>query len=98
MTEEEIVKVMQTLIGETSPIGETHHDHKVLANIWLYMEVIDTLIMYIIEDNTSLTSYMRSLASVEDCREAMLKGLKKIKERIEECLEEEVEFDNIKDE
>jgi hypothetical protein len=53
------------------------------------MEVVDQLLMYIIDDATLMSDYMRNLASVQDCREAMLEGLKKIKERIEECFEEE---------
>ena len=89
MDEQEIVKVVKKLIGETSPIGETHYDHKALAHILLYMEVVDKLIMYIIDDTTLMSDYMKNLASVQDCREAMLEGLKKIKERIEECFEEE---------
>lgn len=89
MDEQEIVKVVRKLVGDTSPIGETHYDHKALANIYLYMEVVDQLLMYIIDDATLMSDYMRNLASVQDCREAMLEGLKKIKERIEECFEEE---------
>lgn len=89
MNEQEIVKVVRKLIGDTSPIGETRYDHKALANIYLYMEVVDQLLMYIIDDATLMSDYMRNLASVQDCKEAMLEGLKKINERIEKCFEEE---------
>lgn len=89
MNEQEIVKVVRKLIGETSPIGETHYDHKALANICVYMGVVDQLIMYIIDDATLMSDYMKSLASVQNCRKAILEGLKKINERIEECFEEE---------
>lgn len=89
MDEREIVKVVRKLIGNTSPIGETHYDDKVLAHIFLYIEVVDQLIMHIIDDVTLMSNYTRSLASVQNCREEMFEGLKKIKERIEECFEEE---------
>lgn len=87
--QEMIIKVVRRLVGETSPIGETYHDSQALCNICVYMGVVDQLIMYIIDDATLMSDYMKSLASVQNCRKAILEGLKKINERIEECLEEE---------
>ena len=89
MDEQEIVKVVRKLVGDTTPIGETYHDNKVLANVMTYMGVIDRLVMRIIDNITLMPDYMKSYASVQDCREQMFTDLKLIKKRIEECFEEE---------
>lgn len=88
MNEQEIVKVVRKLIGDTTPIGETHYDCQVLCNICGYMGVVDKLVACIIDDITFTSEYMKN-KSVEDCRKQVFVGLKKINKRIEECFEEE---------
>ena len=86
MTDEEIVKVINTLIGNIIPIADSYYDEKVKLNIQKLGCVIESLIYYL--GNMTSEHYNSMYASEEDCGKEGLQILNSIKVIIEEFLEE----------
>lgn len=89
MTDEEIVKVVSTLVGVITPIGDSYYDSKVLDNICLLGNVVDCLVCRM--GNVAMDSYDSNFASVEKCGKQLLGILKNINKNIEDYLQSEVE-------
>ena len=86
MTDEEIVKVVSTLVGSIVPIRDSYYDGKALENICLLGNVVDSLICKM--GNVALDSYNSSFGSEEQCGKQLFKILKSINQNIEEYLQE----------
>lgn len=85
MTDEEIVKVIDKLIGGINPIADSSYDSKVFDNINLMGSVIDTLVCrlgYMVCENQN-----SKFASVENCTNRAKEILETIKLNINEYLE-----------
>lgn len=86
MSDEEIVKVVNTLVGGITPIADSHYDRKTLQNICLLGNVIDTLVCRM--GNIAIENNNSQYASVEECVEQITKSLSNIKNNIEEYLQD----------
>ena len=89
MTDEEIVKVVNTLVGGVTPIGDSCYDSKVLDNICLLGNVVDSLVCRM--GNVAMDSYNSNFASVETCGKRLLEILSNINKNIEDYLVESEE-------
>lgn len=85
MTDEEIVKVVRTLIGKVIPIADSNYDSLIKDNIDKQYNVISCLIADI--GYMSCESYNSPYASEEVCGIEGIKILKSLKQEIEEYLE-----------
>ena len=65
MTDEEIVKVINTLIGNITPIADSYYDEKAKLNVQKLGCVIESLIYYL--GNMTSEHYNSMYASEEDC-------------------------------
>lgn len=63
MKAEQIIEVLDKLIGEIEPIGETHYDNKVKENLNTMVEVVGHYVDEICEV-AQMNSYC---ASIQDC-------------------------------
>ena len=86
MTDEEIVKVVNTLVGGITPIADSSYDSKVLDNICLLGNVVDSLVCRM--GNVAMDSHNSNFASVEKCGKQLLEILNNINKNIEEYLQE----------
>ena len=86
MSDEEIVKVVNTLVGGITPIADSHYDRKTLENICLLGNIIDTLVCRM--GNIAIENNNSQYASVEECVEQITKSLSNIKSNIEEYLQD----------
>ena len=86
MSDEEIAKVVNTLVGGITPIADSHYDRKTLENICLLGNVIDTLVCRM--GNIAIENSNSTYGSVEECVEQITKSLSNIKQNIEEYLQE----------
>ena len=86
MTDEEIVRVVNKLVGTTYPIADSSYDEKVYNNITILGSVIDTLVgnlgLLISEEHDS------KFASVERCTKRATDILKTINANIVDYLSE----------
>ena len=86
MTDEEIVRVVNKLVGTTYPIADSSYDEEVYNNITLLGSVIDTLVcnlgFFISVEHDS------KFASVERCTKRATDILKTIRSNIDEYLSE----------
>ena len=64
MKAEQIIEVVNKLIGEIEPIGETNYDNKVKENLNTMVEVVGHYVDVICEV-AEMNSYC---ASIQDCR------------------------------
>ena len=74
MKAEQIIEVLDKLIGRIDPIGETNYDNKVKENLNTMVEVVEYYV-YEICEVAQMNSYC---ASIQDCREIardFVKGL-----------------------
>lgn len=74
MKAEQIIEVLDKLIGRIEPIGETNYDNKVKENLNTMVEVVGHYVDEICEI-AQMNSYS---ASIQDCREIardFVKGL-----------------------
>ena len=85
MTDAEIVKVVNKLVGEIEPIADNSYDSKVFDNINLLGSVIDTLVCMI--GNVVYENKNSQFASVEQCTNRAREILETIKLNINEYLE-----------
>jgi len=86
MTDSEIVKVVNTLVGSITPVADSHFDEKVYDNIMLMGSVVDTLVCRI--GNMVCDNHDSQFGSVEKCTNKALEILKTINENINEYLDE----------
>jgi hypothetical protein len=86
MTDEEIVKVVNTLVGYIYPIADSSYDRKVCNNIATMGSVIDTLVCNI--GNMICDKKDSYFASVEECTKRATDILKTIRSNIDEYLSE----------
>lgn len=86
MTDEEIVKVVSTLVGGITPMADSCYDSKVLDNICLLGNVVDSLVCRM--GNVAMDSYNSDFVSVEKCGKQLLEILNSINKNIEEYLQE----------
>ena len=86
MTDEEIVRVVNQLVGYIYPIADSSYDRKVCDNITLLGSVIDTLVCNM--GNMICDEKDSPFASVEECTKRATDILKTIKSNIEEYLSE----------
>lgn len=85
MTDAEIVKVVNKLVGEINPITDSIYDAKVFDNINLMGSVIDTLVCRI--GNMVCENQDSQFVSVEKCTSRAKEILEAIKANINEYLE-----------
>ena len=85
MTDAEIVKVVNKLVGEIEPIADSNYDSKVFDNINLMGSVIDTLVCMV--GNVVYENKNSQFASVEQCTNRAREILETIKLNINEYLE-----------
>lgn len=85
MTDAEIVKVVDKLVGEINPIADRNYDSKVFDNINLMGSVVDTLVCRI--GNMVCGNQDSQFASVEKCTSRAKEILETIKANINEYLE-----------
>lgn len=86
LTDAEIVKVVDKLVGEINPIADSSHDSKVFDNINLMGSVIDTLVCRI--GNMVCDNQDSQFSSVEKCTSRAIEILETIKANINEYLEQ----------
>lgn len=86
MTDEEILKVIETLIGTITPIADSAYDKKVENNLCLLGSIVDELACQIGE--VALINYDSIYGSQKDVGEKAIKILNTIKSNIESFLEE----------
>ena len=85
MTDAEIVKVVNKLVGEIKPIADSNYDSKVFDNINLMGSVIDTLVCRV--GNVVYENKNSQFGSVERCTNRAREILETIKLNINEYLE-----------
>ena len=85
MTDAEIVKVVDKLVGGIEPISDSSYDSKVFDNINLLGSVIDTLVCIV--GNVVYENKNSQFASVEKCTNRAREILETIKLNINEYLE-----------
>lgn len=85
MTDAEIVKVVNKLVGGIEPIADSNYDSEVFDNINLMGSVIDTLVCRI--GNMVYENKSSQFASVEKCTNRAKEILETIKLNINEYLE-----------
>ena len=85
MTDAEIVKVVNKLVGGIEPIADSNYGSKVSDNINLMGSVIDTLVCMV--GNMVYENKNSQFASVEQCTNRAMEILETIKLNINEYLE-----------
>ena len=85
MTDAEIVKVVNKLVGGIEPIADSSYDYKVFDKINLMGSVIDTLVCMV--GNMVCENKNSQFASVELCANRAREILETIKLNINEYLE-----------
>lgn len=86
MTDSEIVKVIDKLVGGINPIADSSYDSKVFDNINLMGSVIDTLVCRI--GNMVCDNQDSQYGSVQKCTSKATEILKIINNNINEYLKE----------
>ena len=86
MTDAEIVKVVNKLVGGIEPIADSSYDSKIFDNINLMGSVVDTLVCRI--GNMVYDNQDSKFASVEKCTSRAKEILETIKVNINEYLEQ----------
>lgn len=86
MTDSEIVKVVNKLVGSISPVADSAYDEKIYKNIMLMGSVIDTLVCRI--GNMICENQDSQFGSVEQCTDKAIEILRTINKNINEYLEE----------
>ena len=86
MTDEEIVRVVNKLVGTTYPIADSSYDEKVCNNIATMGSVMDTLVCNM--GNMICDKKDSPFASVEKCTKRATDILKTIRSNIDEYLSE----------
>lgn len=86
MTDAEIVKVIDKLVGGINPIADSSYDDKVFDNINLMGSVVDILVCRI--GNMVCENQDSQFASVEKCTSRGKEILETIKANINEYLDE----------
>lgn len=75
MKPEQIIEVIDKLVGGIKPIGETNYDNKVKYNLGVMIEVIG----YYVDEICEIAQANSYMASIQDCQkmaEDFIKGLK----------------------
>lgn len=89
MSDEDIVKVVNKLVGEINPIADSSYDLKILNNIMLMGSVIDTLVCNI--GNVMYSNRDSQFASIQECtlkgKEILTTINANINEYLKECAE-----------
>ena len=75
MTSEHIVEVIDKLVGEITPIGETNYDDKVKDNLNMMIEIVGHYVDKIGEI-AQTDSYMASVQKCQKIAKDFVKGLK----------------------
>lgn len=75
MKPEQIIEVIDKLVGGIKPIGETNYDNKVKYNLGVMIEVIGHYVDEICEI-AQANSYMASIQDCQKMAEDFIKGLK----------------------
>ena len=86
MTDAEIVKVIDKLVGDIIPIADSSYDDKVYDHINLMGSIIDTLVCKV--GNMVCENQNSRFASVEKCTSRAREILETIKVNINEYLED----------
>ena len=86
MTDEEILKLVETLIGTITPIADSHYDEKAKNNLCLLGNVVDTLVCEI--GYVAVNHYDSIYASESEVGKQAIKILNTIKSNIDSFLEE----------
>lgn len=86
MTDEEIVKVINTLVGSITPIADSYYDTKKKLNIQKLGYIIESLIYQL--GNMSSEKYDSPYFSEKECGEEGIKILESIKGIVEDFLDE----------
>lgn len=84
MDDEEIVRVVEALVGNIEPIADSHYDSKALININILGNVINSLICKL--GNISLLNYNSPYASEKECAIKSAYMLKEAKRNIDDYL------------
>ena len=72
MKAEQIIEVIDKLIGGIKPIGETNYDNKVKENLNMMIEVVG----YYVDEIGEIAQMNSYCASIQDCREIARKFVK----------------------
>lgn len=75
MNKEQIIEVIDKLVGGITPIGETNYDNKAKKNLETMIEIVGHYIDKICEI-AELDSYMTSVQECQKIAEDFIKGLK----------------------
>ena len=75
MKEEQIIEVIDKLVGGIRPIGETNYDNKAKQNLEVMIEVVGHYVDEICEI-AQTHSYMASIQDCQKIAETFIKGLK----------------------
>lgn len=80
-----IIEVLERLVGDIHAYGETHHDNQAYENLKAYSEVFDHMLSKLCEESTNSDSYM---GSVKANGERALKILINTRNEINDYLED----------
>lgn len=75
MSSEQIIEVIDKLVGEITPIGETIYDNKAKENLNIMIEIVG----HYVDDICEITQTDSYMASVQECQEIakdFINGLK----------------------
>lgn len=75
MRAEQIIEVIDKLVGEITPIGETNYDNKAKENLNMMIEIVSHYIDDICEI-AQTDSYMASVQKCQEIAKDFVKGLK----------------------
>ena len=75
MKEKQIIEVIDKLVGEITPIGETNYDNKVKNNLKVMVEIVGYYVDEICEI-AQTNSYMASIQECQKIAEDFIRGLK----------------------
>ena len=83
MSSEQIIEVIDKLVGGITPIGETNYDNKVKENLNMMIEIVGHYVDDIC-DIAQTDSYMASIQECQEIAKDFINGLKDAYESLPE--------------
>lgn len=85
ITDNEVVKVVNALVGDITPVADSYYDEEIYNNITLLGSVIDTLVCKV--GDMLLSNNDSQFTSVEKCTSKAKEVLQEINADIDDYLE-----------
>ena len=83
MSSEQIIEVIDKLVGGITPIGETNYDNKAKENLNMMIEIVG----HYIDDICEIAQTDSYMASIQECQEIAKKFINGLKDAYESLTE-----------